>query len=86
MALTAGLAICQHHRRPFRIFAIPFPIAKTPGIRSGNGSTCAKDLDHHATSLRSGTRQGLGAWIAPTLFQTALFTANTLVLGDAIST
>jgi hypothetical protein len=59
MALTAGLAICQHHRRPFRIFA---------------------------TSLRSGTRQGLGAWIASTLFQTALFTANTLVLGDAIST
>jgi len=41
-----------------RHFAIPFPIAKTPGARSSNGSTCAKDL---ATSLRSGTRQGLDA-------------------------
>jgi hypothetical protein len=38
--------------------------------------TLHEDLGHHATSLRSSTRQSLGAWIASTLFQTALFTAS----------
>jgi len=66
---------------PLSHFAIPFPIAKTPGTRSSNGSTCAKDL---ATSLRSGTRQGLGAWIASTLLQIALFTANTGARGRCL--
>ena len=58
-------------------FCDTFPIAKTPGTRSSNSSTCAEDLGHHATSLRSNTRRGLGAWIASALFRAALITANT---------
>src|SRR6266404_2273840 len=77
MAMTAGLAFCQHHRRAFSILRHPSRSRKHRGTRSGNGSTGAKDLGHHATSLRSSTRQGLGAWTASTLFRTALFTANT---------
>src|SRR5260221_3364312 len=70
------LAFCQHHRRAFGILRhrsrwrnIGYPIERQ--------ITLCEDLGHHATSLRSSTRQGLGAWIASTLFQTALFTANT---------
>src|SRR5260221_2339512 len=76
MAVTAFLAFCQHHRRAFGILRhrsrwrnIGYPIEQQ--------ITLCEDLGHHATSLRSSTRQGLGAWIASTPFQTALFTANT---------
>src|SRR5713101_7294408 len=59
-----------------RHFATPFQMAKQ--------ITLCEDLGHHATSLRSSTRQGLGAWIASTLFQTALFTANTGARGPCL--
>ncbi len=77
------LAFCQHHRRAFGILRhrsrwrnIGYPIEQQ--------ITLCEDLGHHATSLRSSTRQGLGAWIASTLFQTALFTANTGARGRCL--
>src|SRR5260370_34336302 len=83
MAMTAGLAFCQHHRRAFGIWRhrsrwrnIGYPIEQQ--------ITLCEDLGHHATSLRSSTRQGLGAWIASTPFQTALFTANTSARGSCL--
>src|SRR5713101_6146230 len=71
MAIITGLAIHQHHRRAFSILR-HLPDSETPSTRSSNSSTCAKDLGHHATSSRSNTRRGLGAWIASSLFRTAL--------------
>jgi hypothetical protein len=71
---------------PIPHFCDTLPDRENTGYPLGQRFNLCKRSRSSRPSLRTGTRQGLGAWIASTLFQTALFTANTLVLGDAIST
>jgi hypothetical protein len=78
MAMTAGLAFCQHHRRALSILPrenTGYPLEQQFNLCERSRSSC------HLLALN--TRRGLGAWIASSLFRTALITANT---GDATLT
>src|SRR3979411_462948 len=75
MAMTAGLAFCQHHRRAFSILR-----HRSRWQNIGYPLTLCEDLAHHATSLRSSTRRGLGAWIASALLRTALVFIRTALV------
>jgi hypothetical protein len=66
-----------------RHFATLFPMAKHR-VPDRATDHLVRRSRSSSTSLRSSTRQGLGAWIASTLFQTALFTANTGARGRCL--
>src|SRR5258707_13485668 len=72
MAMTAGLAFCQHRRRAFSILPrenTGYPLEQQFNLCERSRSSC------HLLALN--TRRGLGAWIASSVFRPALFTANT---------
>src|SRR6267378_4086799 len=75
IAVTAGLVFCQHHRRAFSILR-----HRSRWQNIGYPLTLCEDLAHHATSLRSSTPRGLGAWIASALLRTALVPHRTALV------
>jgi len=81
MAMTAGLAICQHHRRPFRILRYPSRSRKHRVPARATVQLVQKILPPPCAQAPG---KALVPGLLSTLFRTALSTANTGARGRCL--